>query len=61
MNKPEIVTDKHLNYLDALRESGITNMFGAGPYIRKRFALTTEESHEVLSYWMSSFDERHPG
>ena len=29
MNKPENCRDEQLDYLDDLRESGVTNMFGA--------------------------------
>ncbi len=58
--KPEVVTKAHLAYLDRLRESGATNMFGAGPYLRDEFGLSKEESHEVLSYCMTTFEERHP-
>ena len=46
---PDIV-----RYLDSLRESGKTNMFGAGPYLREEFALTKPESHAVLSAWMKA-------
>lgn len=59
--RPEIVKEKHLDYLDVLRESGVTNMFGAIPYLRKRFKkLTDEEAQEILCYWMKTFSERHP-
>ena len=58
--KPEIVTEDHLVYLDQLRESGETNMFGAVPYLRHVFALDRYEAKDVLMYWMASFDERHP-
>lgn len=58
--KPEIVTEEHLEYLDELRESGETNMFGARPYLMREFPdLTTKEAGEVLYYWMKSFGERH--
>jgi len=30
--RPEVVTDDMLIYLDELRESGCTNMFGARPF-----------------------------
>lgn len=54
--RPEIVLDEHLEFLDALRESGVTNMFGAGSYLRDRFPdLTKETAGRVLSYWMASF------
>jgi|SaaInl4_150m_RNA_FD_contig_31_392908_length_1041_multi_4_in_0_out_0_2 hypothetical protein len=48
---------KHLTYLDVLRESGITNMFGARPYLKNAFPeLTDEESRGVMGYWMDNFD-----
>ena len=57
--RPSIVSDEHLEYLDALRESGKTNMFGAGPYLRRNFqGLTRNDSHVILSYWMKTFSER---
>lgn len=58
--KPAIVTDEHLVYLDGLRESGVTNMFGAGPYLVRIFKVSRVESHEILGYWMDTFSERHP-
>lgn len=44
-------------YLDALRLSGRTNMYGAGPYLRARFSLDNGESHEVLGKWMATFGD----
>ena len=58
--RPEIVTDEHLEYLDDLRESGVTNMFGAGEYLCADFDITAKESHGILQYWMSTFSKRHP-
>ena len=55
MERPEIVKDKHLVYLDDLRESGITNMFGAGSYLEGAFGLTRKEASTILVYWMESF------
>lgn len=52
-------TQEHLKYLDKLRESGATNMFGAGPYLVRRFGMTREQSHTVLQEWMDTFSERH--
>jgi hypothetical protein len=57
--RPAIVTDDMLEYLDELRESGVTNMFGAAPYVEVAFGLTTNEARSVLSYWMRTFSERH--
>ena len=60
MMKPECVLEKHLKYLDALRERGVTNMFGAGPYLMKIFSdLNRQEAKNILSYWMETFSERH--
>ncbi len=33
-----VVKDMHV-FLDALRDSGVTNMFGAAPYLQKEFGL----------------------
>lgn len=47
-------------YLDALRESGITNMFGAAPYIEDKFGVSRKEAVKLLCEWMETFDKRHP-
>lgn len=58
--RPAIVEDDHLDYLDELRESGVTNMFGAAPYLEDEFGLSRKEAGQVLVYWMQTFSERHP-
>jgi len=59
--RPEFVTDEHLEYLDDLRDSGITNMFGARPYLLNAFPnLSDDEAGKAVVYWMNSFGERHP-
>lgn len=45
--------EEFIRYLDLLRESGVTNMFGAGPYLRDEFNLTRDQSHRLLSAWMN--------
>jgi hypothetical protein len=45
-------------YLMDLRDSGITNMFGAGPYLQDRFDLTREEARDALINWMESFYQK---
>jgi len=42
-------------YLDYLRLSGATNMFGAGAYLREAFGVSKPISHKVLSCWMKNF------
>ena len=56
--KPEYLEDVHLVYLDNLRASGATNMFGAAPYLKDAFDLTKEQSRKILGYWMETFSER---
>jgi len=50
----------YFQYLDDLRESGVTNMFGAGAYLQRHFDLDATEAQEIVLAWMSTFDERHP-
>jgi len=42
-------------YLDALRESGVVNMFGAGPYLEEVFDINKKEAKEILVSWMNQF------
>jgi hypothetical protein len=56
--RPEFVTDEHLRFLDALRESGQTNMFGAAPYIADLFEIPMQQARIILTYWMQTFGNR---
>ena len=51
-----VIKDMHV-FLDALRDSGVTNMFGAAPYLQKEFGLEKGEARQVLANWMQSFSE----
>ncbi len=42
-------------YLDDLRESGVTNMFGAGAYIQDEFGIGRKEASALLKKWMVNF------
>ena len=55
-----IATEEQLLYLDSLRESGVTNMFGAAAYVREEFSVSRQESMDILKEWMKTFAERHP-
>jgi len=59
IEKPEIVEEAHLVYLDDLRDSGETNMFGAGPYVEATFDLNKKEARSIVKYWMETYSERH--
>ena len=46
-------------YLDDLRESGVTNMWGAAEYLAPAFDLTKQEARTILAEWMNTFTQRH--
>ena len=46
----------YFRFLNGLRDSGQTNMFGAGPYLETYFDLSKREAREILTAWMKSFD-----
>ena len=60
VERPAVVEDEYLTYLDDLRESGVTNMLGAAPYLEEMFGLARVEARQVLTYWMKTFSQRHP-
>jgi hypothetical protein len=52
------VNEKYFTYLERLRESGITNMFGAAPYLANAFNIPKDEARKILSAWMQSYEEK---
>lgn len=54
--KPE--WEEYYITLERIRKSGITNMFGAAPYLRELCPeLSRMESNQVLANWMKNYDE----
>lgn len=51
------MTDEHKQFLEDLRDSGETNMFGATPYLMDEFGLSKSEARAILTEWMESFKE----
>ena len=49
------MTQEHYDYLIELRDSGVTNMWGATPYLEQRFDLTETEASAILLEWIKSF------
>lgn len=44
--------------LEAIRRTGVVNMFGASPYLRECFPdLSREEANEILCNWIENYDE----
>lgn len=62
--------EEMLLFLDGLRATGVTNMWGAAPYLDAEFpdlAKNTKRGYgssknagKVLVYWIRTFSERHP-
>jgi len=48
---------KEFIYLNRLRESGATNMFGAAPYLQDEFDLPRHEARHIVAEWMSWVSE----
>ena len=49
---------KYFEYLDRLRESGVTNMFGAVPYLQQKFpelSFDRAQAVYILRQWMASY------
>jgi len=44
-------------YLERLRRSGTTNMFGARPYLEKAFDIESKKATTILAYWMQHYAE----
>lgn len=58
-DKPDFCTDEHLDFLDDLRESGETNMFGAAPYLFDYFTdISQEQARKIVGYWMQTFPRK---
>lgn len=47
---------ERFRFLELLRRSGVTNMFGAAPYLQSVFGLNSENSKKTLSAWMETYN-----
>lgn len=43
-------------FLNDLRESGETNMFGAAPYLQEELGFGRQEARDTLMDWMEQFE-----
>ena len=46
--------EEMFDYLENLRESGATNMFGAAPYLKEAFDISISEAKQILLEWMEN-------
>ena len=49
--------EEYFRYLFELQNSGSTNMFRAGQYLSDTFGIDRKEANEILTYWMSNYEE----
>lgn len=50
-------TNKYWLFLERLRRSGVTNMYGAVPYLMVAFdELTHEPAKQILADWMHNYN-----
>ena len=47
---------KIFDYLNDLRDSGITNMWGASSYVAEEFGIEESEARKATSRWMRNFN-----
>ena len=52
--KPE--WNEYYQTLENIRKSGITNMFGAAPYLARIEGIDEKLARQVLSNWMQNYD-----
>lgn len=53
----ETELSEFFGYLDGLRQSGVTNMFGAAPYVAAEFEMPLRDARAVLSLWTKTFSD----
>jgi hypothetical protein len=50
-----MIENEYYEYLNALRESGAVNMFGAGPYLQDEFGVSRSEARTIVLAWMEQY------
>ena len=50
--------EEMFEYLNTLRETGVTNMFGAGQYLQQAFDIDRREAKNILLEWMQTYAQR---
>lgn len=48
---------EYYEYLIDLRDSGVTNMWGAAPYLAREYGIPEKLAGQVLCDWIASFRE----
>jgi len=62
INEQDIIFDEISNevflYLEELRESGITNMFGAHQYVMEDFEVSKVMAIKLVKTWMDNYNNK---
>ena len=60
MENTNTIKEEWMGYyktLESIRKSGITNMFGAAPYLARLEGIDERLARQVLANWMSNYSE----
>ena len=49
---------EYFTYLNKLRDSGVTNMYGAPRYLCDEFGIDKHAAQDIVKRWMASFNEQ---
>ena len=52
-----MTNNKHWIYLEKLRRSGATNMWGAGSYLAQEFNIPLPIANGILADWMKNYSQ----
>jgi len=55
---PQTQVDEACDFLDDVRKSGKTNMYGAAPLLEKEFGWGRALARKVLAEWMRTYPRR---
>lgn len=59
-DRPPYCTEKHLEYLNTLRSTGVVNMYSSGAWLERAFPkLAKWQVDGIILYYMSSHQRRH--
>lgn len=49
--------EEYYKFLEALRRTGVCNMYGASVYIEKIFKFSEKEAKEILCNWIANYNK----
>lgn len=52
-----MTTNKYWLFLEKLRKSGVTNMYGATPYLQEEFDISSKDAIKILTDWMQKYNQ----